>query len=79
MSRTVTCNDCSYSGSIREVEVHSCEIAQNGGRCEDFPCCGHSVADGCQTRPEHTMAYWVDQYKRADEMGIDLDEAYGWA
>lgn len=56
---TVTCNTCQYSGSIARVQLHSCDIANNGGRCEDHPCCGHTDGDGCQTLPEHTSAYYL--------------------
>lgn len=59
---TVTCNRCSFSGSIAQVTVHSCYVQEQGGRCEDYPCCGHTDGDGCQTLPEHTSAYWSNLY-----------------
>ena len=55
---TVTCNECGYSGSIDRVRLHSCDVQANGGRCEDYPCCGHTDGDGCQTLPEHTADYY---------------------
>lgn len=39
---TVTCDRCGYSGSIDRVRVHSCYVQEQGGRCEDYPCCGHT-------------------------------------
>lgn len=54
-----TCGECGFTGSPWELELHSCDIQQFGGRCEDYPCCGHTDGDGCQTRPEHTSAYWT--------------------
>lgn len=24
---------------------HSCDVQEFGGRCEDFPCCGHEMGD----------------------------------
>jgi len=59
MTMTVTCNDCGYSGTVEKVALHSCDVQNNGGRCEDYPCCGHTDGDGCQTLPEHTSAYWM--------------------
>jgi hypothetical protein len=56
---TATC--CGYTGSIAAVELHDCAIQQGGGRCEDYPACGHTDGDGCQTLPEHTSAYWLDR------------------
>lgn len=33
----VNCSECGYSGSVEAVQLHSCDIAKNGGKCEDFP------------------------------------------
>jgi hypothetical protein len=27
------------------MQNHSCQIQQQGGVCEDFPCCGHERGD----------------------------------
>lgn len=62
----VTCSECGFVGSIAGWEVHSCYVEQMGGRCEDYPCCGHTDGDGCQTLPEHTSAYWYDKMARDD-------------
>lgn len=67
---TVTCNQCGYSGTLARVQVHSCYVQESGGRCEDYPCCGHTDGDGCQTLPEHTSAYWSRLH---EELG---DEEY---
>jgi hypothetical protein len=64
--RTATCDECGFSGSLREIECHSCYVQQQGGRCEDYPCCGHVDGDGCQTRPEHTSAYWYEAMTTMD-------------
>lgn len=69
-SMTVTCNDCGYSGSIDSVKLHSCQIQEQGGRCEDFPACGHTDGDGCQTLPEHTSEYWSDMLHRFPDMDL---------
>ena len=65
----VTCNTCQYSGTIAAVQVHSCDVALNGGRCEDFPCCGHLDGDGCQTRPEHTSDFYLRNPQLLHEPG----------
>lgn len=53
-------HDCGFSGTLRAVSLHDCDIQANGGRCEDFPCCGHTDGDGCQTLPSHTSAFYLD-------------------
>lgn len=73
----VECKECGYSGSMERVALHSCQIQQQGGRCEDYPCCGHTDGDGCQQLPEHTSEYWMelqrslgqDRYDELDQMG----------
>ncbi len=65
----VTCQDCQYAGTIAAVELHSCDIQDQGGRCEDYPCCGHTDGDGCQTLPEHTSAYYLDNPQYLHEPG----------
>lgn len=42
--------ECSHCGFLawddyKLMENHSCEVEQNGGRCEDYPCCGHEAGD----------------------------------
>ena len=71
---TVTCNDCGYSGSIEAVKLHSCQIQEQGGRCEDYPACGHTDGDGCQTLREHTSEYWSEMLQRFPDMDLFPDE-----
>lgn len=54
----VACVDCGYAGTPGALELHSCEVQEFGGHCEDYPCCGHTDGDGCQTLPQHTSGYW---------------------
>ncbi len=65
-----TCSDCSFTGTLAELEMHLCHLeetrASNGGRCEDFPCCGHVDGDGCSPRQEHTSDYWLEVLAMAD-------------
>lgn len=77
-SFTVKCNECGYSGSIERVKLHSCQIQQQGGRCEDFPCCGHTDGDGCQQLPEHTSEYWMSMMHRLGDRYDELDQMGAW-
>lgn len=72
----VTCNSCGFSGTIDAVRVHSCYVQEQGGRCEDYPCCGHT--DGCQTRPEHTSEYWMNMMTSDPELYDYLDQSGAW-
>ncbi len=71
-----TCDDCNFNGTIHELEMHSCSAEEtrqaNGGRCEDYPCCGHTDGDGCSPRQEHTKDYWLERMMATDEDGNDL-------
>jgi hypothetical protein len=80
-TRQVTCNECGFSGSIAAVEVHSCYVQEQGGRCEDYPCCGHTDGDGCQTRAEHTADFYYRNPQFLHEPGSPewydaLDDQY---
>lgn len=70
MAFTATCNDCGTSGSMEALKLHDCDIANNGGRCEDFPACGHTDGDGCQTQLEHTSDYWLEMLHRYPDMDL---------
>jgi hypothetical protein len=79
----VTAACCGYTGTIAAVELHDCAIVASGGRCEDYPACGHTDGDGCQTLPEHTAAFWSDHPHLLDdgdayERGAYLDEPEDW-
>lgn len=63
---TVACVVCGFTGSPYAVSLHSCRIHESGGRCEDYPCCGHTDGDGCQTLPEHTSEYWSEAMTSGD-------------
>lgn len=65
---TATCDECGFGGSLNALRVHSCYVQEFGGRCEDYPCCGHTDGDGCQTLPSHTMEYWLE---RMSDPGYD--------
>ena len=57
---TATASCCGFSGTLAAIELHDCAVQESGGRCEDFPCCGHTDGDGCQTLPSHTSAFYYD-------------------
>jgi hypothetical protein len=46
LKQPISCNECSFTTTdVALFNNHSCDIAANGGRCEDFPCCGHEAGD----------------------------------
>lgn len=69
VTATCTTEDCGYTGTLRALSLHDCQIAIQGGRCEDYPCCGHTDGDGCQTLPEHTSAFYMDNPQFLHEPG----------
>lgn len=43
---TMICDECKFTTRDEELmNNHSCFTQQNGGRCEDYPCCGHEAGD----------------------------------
>lgn len=72
-----TCDTCGTKGSLRWMEQHPCNVVQDvaafGGRCEDYPCCGHVGADaGCAPQESHTSEYWTERMRLADDEGYNL-------
>lgn len=82
----VECPRCEFAGSLAEVKVHDCAIqfsieASGTGRCEDYPCCGHTDGLGCQTTPEMTSDYYLENPHLLHEPGSpewydDMDDRY---
>lgn len=72
---TFTCNQCNTSGSDTWMRTHDCRhnqyVDENGGRCEDYPCCGHTDGDGCRTLESHTSQYWARQMTDLADRGYD--------
>lgn len=75
MATNFTCNDCGVSGSTRWMNTHDCqrnqELDETGGRCEDYPCCGHTDGDGCKTLESHTKDYWTEFLENKRNEGYD--------
>lgn len=41
-----TCGECGFTTrDINLLAHHSCDVQAQGGRCEDFPACGHELGD----------------------------------
>ena len=68
MAATFSCNTCHTTGSLTWMSNHPCgriaDLAETGGRCEDFPCCGHTDGDGCAPLESHTKEFWQDNPHR---------------
>lgn len=79
--KTFTCNDCGTTGSLHWMREHPCgevqAVAEFGGRCEDFPCCGHLPGE-CAPQERFTKAFWQDRYDRLDPDERFEVDAYGW-
>lgn len=46
LKHPATCGECGFTTrDIHLLERHSCDVQSFGGRCEDFPCCGHEMGD----------------------------------
>ncbi len=46
LAHPATCSLCEFSTlDLHLLANHSCDIQTQGGRCEDFPCCGHEAGD----------------------------------
>lgn len=42
----MVCEPCGFTTyDVRLMEHHSCDVQASGGRCEDYPCCGHEQGD----------------------------------
>ena len=68
-----TCPTCEFTSTdIALLQNHSCDIAQNGGRCEDFPCCGHEMGD-C-----NGLKYGSDESIKAQVYAAAHDEDLAW-
>lgn len=83
LKQDVSCDDCGFT--TRDVALfnnHSCDVQEFGGRCEDYPCCGHEFGD-C-----NGLLYGSDEaikqavYDRWNDPDIDpMDPMYdepGW-
>lgn len=43
---TMTCDECEFTThDYALMERHSCTVQEFGGRCEDYPACGHEFGD----------------------------------
>lgn len=46
LDRPAACAYCGFTTTdIGLIRSHDCSIEENGGQCEDFPCCGHERGD----------------------------------
>lgn len=46
MRTPAACTDCGFTTKDSALLAnHSCDVQSFGGRCEDYPCCGHEAGD----------------------------------
>ena len=61
LKQAVSCNDCGFTTTdVALFNNHSCDVQAFGGRCEDYPCCGHEAGD-C-----NGLKYGSDEAIKAD-------------
>lgn len=61
LTAPAACTVCGFSTTdINLLANHSCDVQENGGHCEDYPCCGHEQGD-C-----NGLKYGSDQAIQAD-------------
>jgi hypothetical protein len=44
-ARSYSCECGFMTSDIHLLQNHRCEVQEFGGRCEDYPCCGHEAGD----------------------------------
>lgn len=82
-----TCPECDFtSRDVGLLNNHSCDVQQNGGRCEDYPCCGHESGDCNGLRYGSDEAIKADVWRAAHdpefayrmELQAEYDEQWGY-
>ena len=76
---TSTCDDCGFTSSdVHLVLNHSCDVVSFGGRCEDFPCCGHEAGDcnGLLYGSDESIQRDAALRSELEDLGIFPDEDY---
>lgn len=62
-----TCSECGFSTTdVNLLASHSCDVQENGGRCEDYPCCGHEFGDCNGQKYGSTQAIQSDPHLLCD-------------
>lgn len=69
-----SCGNCGFTTTdVHLLAAHSCDVQAQGGRCEDFPCCGHEMGD-CNGEKygsdEAIKAHAMDHFDCEHEFGI---------
>ena len=72
------CEECEFNSTEEmAVDMHECNNSRNnGGACEDYPCCGHEAGDcnGNKYGSDESIKQAVyDSYSADDD-----DAFYGW-
>ncbi len=79
LKQNVSCDECGFT--TRDVALfnnHSCDVQAQGGRCEDYPCCGHELGDCNGQLYGSDEAIKAAVYARWDDPDIDpMDPHYG--
>lgn len=79
LKQEISCNDCGFT--TRDVALfnnHSCDVEDFGGRCEDYPCCGHENGDcnGKLYGSDEAIKQAVHDRMQSDDYDPYYDEPY---
>ena len=83
LTAPATCSECGFTtADLPLLANHSCTVEEQGGRCEDFPCCGHEAGDCNGQKYGSDEAIKAQVQARWDNPDIDpMDPMYddlGW-
>jgi hypothetical protein len=77
LKQAVSCNECGFTtADVALFNNHSCDIQAQGGRCEDYPCCGHELGDCNGLLYGSDEAIKAEVYRRWDDPDIDPMDPY---
>lgn len=77
LKQDISCTDCGFT--TRDVALfnnHSCDVQAQGGRCEDYPCCGHEAGDCNGLLYGSDEAIKAEVQARWDDPDIDPMDPY---
>lgn len=77
LTAPASCSECGFSTTdIHLLANHSCDVQAQGGRCEDYPCCGHELGDCNGLKYGSDEAIKAEVYRRWDDPDIDPMDPY---
>lgn len=79
LTAPASCSECGFSTTdIHLLANHSCDVQAHGGRCEDFPCCGHERGDCNGLLYGSDEAIKANPHVMCDHENGDCEVDYGY-